>query len=135
MIAPFHPGTVWQRIRACAALLAIIAVVLNGFAPGLHRVAMAHAAADAIVLCTVDGPVAADPHDGAPHDGAPSRQAADDCCGLCILGGAAIVAASPIAAALPTRVARAEAPPLDVIALRRAPTGPPLPARGPPLFS
>jgi hypothetical protein len=129
MVAPFHSGSAWQRLRVCAALLAIIAVVFNGFAPGLHRLAMAHATADAMVLCTADGPVSDS------HEGAPSRLAADDCCGLCILGGVAIVAASPVAVALPARAARAEPPAGNVVALRRAPTGPPLPPRGPPLFS
>ena len=127
MILPSHPRSAWQRIRACAALLAIAAVFFNGFAPGLHRLAMARAAADAVVLCTADGPVSDS------HDGAPSRLSADDCCGMCIIGGAAIVA-SPIVAALPTLVASVDAPPRDAVALRRAP-GPPLPARGPPLFS
>src|SRR5262249_53260409 len=127
MIAIAPPGSAWQRVRACAALLAIVAVVFNGFAPGLHRLAMAQTAADAAALCTADGPVAD------PHQGAPAQRAADDCCGLCIVGGTAIVA-SPIAATLPTLVASVDAPPRDVVALHRA-LGPPLPARGPPRFS
>jgi hypothetical protein len=126
----------WRRIRAHAALLAIVAVVFNGFAPGLHRIAMAHAAdADALALCTGDGSAGAASPAGQSHGGAPGGFAAGDCCGLCILGSAALVAASPLAVVPPGTVARAEAPAATTQAVRRTPTGPPLPARGPPLFS
>jgi hypothetical protein len=126
----------WRRIRVHAALLAIVAVVFNGFAPGLHRIAMAHAAdSDAAALCTGDGWAGAASAADRSHDSAPGGSAAGDCCGLCILGGAAVVPASPVAVAPPGTVARAEAPAATTEAVRRTPTGPPLPARGPPLFS
>src|SRR6267378_3424527 len=123
MVGPPHPGSsVWRRLRAGAVLLAVIAVVFNGFAPGLHRVAMAQMAADeAMALCTSDGSAAAE-----RHDGAPSHRAADDCCGPCILGGAAFVAPSATAAAPPGVVQRADPAAIATAALRRAPTGPPL---------
>jgi hypothetical protein len=132
MIGTSHSGSgAWQCLRVGAVLLAIIAVVLNGFAPGFHRIAMAQGPADeAMALCTSDRSAAAD-----RHDGAPSHRAADDCCGPCIPGGAAFVAPSATAAAPPGVVQRAVPPAVARAALRRAPTGPPLPARGPPLFS
>ena len=132
MIGTSHlGGSAWQRVRVGAVLLAIIAVVLNGFAPGLHRIAMAQGPADdALALCTSDGSAAAD-----RHDGVPSHRAADDCCGPCILGGAAFVAPSATAAVPPGAVQRADPAAVARAALRRVPTGPPLPARGPPLFS
>jgi hypothetical protein len=122
-------GSAWRRLRIGAALLAIVAVVINGLAPRLHRLALAQAA-DTVVLCTSEGPVAAH-----PNGATPSPFAAADCCGLCILGGAALVAASAIASALPAFVARVARPSEPTLTLRLAPTGPPLPARGPPLFS
>jgi hypothetical protein len=124
---------VWRRICAVAVWLGIVAVAFNGFAPGLQHLAMARVASgDAFALCTGDGS-AGTPSPTGDH-GVPSSSAAD-CCGLCILGGAALVAPSPIAAALPRAFARAEVPASATLAVPAPPTGPPLPARGPPHFS
>jgi hypothetical protein len=125
----------WRRIRAVAALLAIIAVVFNGFAPGLQHLAMASAAAgDAFALCTGDGSAGAASLAG-DTQGGPPASFAGDCCGLCILGGAVLIAPAPIVAGPPGVVAHVAVLSGTTAAVRRTPTGPPLPARGPPLFS
>jgi hypothetical protein len=125
----------WRRTRAVAALLAIVAVVFNGFVPGLQHLAMARAASgDVAALCTSDGSAGAASLAGDPQGGAPASLA-DECCGLCILGGAGLIAPAPLVPVPPGVVACAEPPAVTTAAVHYAPTGPPLPARGPPLFS
>lgn len=128
-----------NSFRAAGLLLALIAFALKAALPAGFMLAPAHGA-PIVVICSGQGPVAAtiDPHSGAlaPLGDAPDdqRRAGDQICPFAALTPIApapilVVLAAPLSASVPaeTLATIPDAP--------QTPTGPPLPARGPPTLA
>jgi hypothetical protein len=124
----------WRQLWLTLAMLAVGLKVLvpAGFMPD----ARSNALPFAVVLCTGQGMVTLQPGETLSRDGVPEKAPIQAPHQPCVFAGHGLAAPPPalLDHALADPVGFREPPPLRLIDLTpaRVPTGPPLPARGPP---